>query len=309
MRAGSALAHGFFHGASRLGRALPQARPEHHGVERISDVPYTASGRPEHRLDIYRPARPGGPRPVVIYVHGGGFRILSKDTHWLPGLAFARRGYVVFNIGYRLAPAHPFPAAIEDVATAWSWVARNAAAYGGDPERALFAGESAGANLATSLALCALWRHDEPWARAVYDLGIAPKAVLPAMGLLQVSDPERFWRRRPLPRFLRDRIQEVTWAYLPDGAHHPLADPLLFLEGRPDLDRPLPAFWAAVGTADPLLDDTRRLGAALEALGARHHVGYWPREFHAFHMFVVKRSARACWREMLGFADAASGRV
>ena len=50
----------------------------------------------------------------MLYVHGGGFRILSKDTHWIMGLAFARRGFLVFNIGYRLAPKHPFPAAIAD---------------------------------------------------------------------------------------------------------------------------------------------------------------------------------------------------
>src|SRR5690606_5988723 len=124
---------------------------------------------PEHRLDVYRPAHAEGPRPVVLYVHGGGFRILSKETHWLMGLYFARRGYVVFNIGYRLAPKHPFPAALEDSADALGWVVQNAHRYGGDPTRLVLAGESAGANLVTSLTLACCYRREEPYARRVFD--------------------------------------------------------------------------------------------------------------------------------------------
>ena len=107
---------GFFRGISRAGLLHPSARPERHGVEVLRDIAYLDTGRPEHRLDVYRPRRASTTEnvPVVLYVHGGGFRILSKDTHWVMGLAFARRGYLVFNIGYRLAPAHPYPAALSD---------------------------------------------------------------------------------------------------------------------------------------------------------------------------------------------------
>ena len=56
-----------------------------------------------------------GLAPVVLYIHGGAFHYLSKDTHWVLALMFARRGYVVFNIDYRLAPVYPYSAAIEDV--------------------------------------------------------------------------------------------------------------------------------------------------------------------------------------------------
>ena len=86
-----------------------------------------ADCRPEHLLDIYRSTVHPPPWPVVLYVHGGGFRILSKDTHWLMGLIFARRGYLVFNINYRLAPRHTFPAALQDAAAAYAWVVRHAA--------------------------------------------------------------------------------------------------------------------------------------------------------------------------------------
>jgi len=134
-QAGSLLVDGFFRGASRVGSLHPRARPEHHGVEHIRDVRYAPGTSSAHLLDVYRPAdhRPGELRPVVLYVHGGGFRILSKDTHWVMGLAFARRGYVVFSINYRLAPTHRYPAALEDCPLTYAWVGEPARAGGGGP--------------------------------------------------------------------------------------------------------------------------------------------------------------------------------
>jgi acetyl esterase len=262
-------------------------------------------------LDVYRPIRRRGPLPVVLYVHGGGFRILSKDTHWVMGIAFARRGYLVFNINYRLAPQHPFPAAIEDACTALAWVHENAARFGGDPTRLALAGESAGANLVTSLAIATSWQRPEPWARRLWDLGVRPSAALPACGILQVSDTDRFHRRKPLSSFLRDRLGEVEHAYLQGypqetgagGAPLDLADPLVWLEDAPPPGRPLPAFLAGVGTADPLLDDTRRLKVALDRRQVPCDVHYYPREPHAFHAFFWRPNARAFWRESYAFLD------
>src|SRR5947209_3745797 len=90
MRAGAALVDNLFRGLSRAGRLHPMARPERHGVEVLRNIPYQTTGLGEHTLDLYRPVADGQPggRPVVLYIHGGGFRILSKDTHWLMGLAF-----------------------------------------------------------------------------------------------------------------------------------------------------------------------------------------------------------------------------
>lgn len=318
-RAGAAVVDSFFKGAARLGGMLPPARPEIHAVERIRDVAYADGAHRLQHLDVWRPVRPPphvrdprtGLLPAIVYVHGGGFRMLDKDSHWLPALVFARRGYVVFNVSYRLAPAHPFPAAIEDVAAAWRWVAANARRFGADPDRVGLAGESAGANLATALTLCAVERRPEPWAAAVFDTGLVPRAVLPAMGLLQVSDPARFGRRRPMPRFVLDRVEEVTEAYLGSATApgHELADPLLVLEADRTFARPLPPFHACCGTADPVLDDTRRLAEALGRRGVEHHTSYWPGGVHAFHMFVFQSDARAVWKEILEFAHRHVARV
>jgi acetyl esterase len=305
MRAGRAVLDSAWAAIATAGN-LPNVRPERHGVERIHDIPYDST-QAHHHLDVYRPTRRAGPLPVVLYVHGGGFRILSKDTHWLMAKAFSRRGYVVFNINYRLAPKHPFPAAIEDACAALAWVKENAARFGGDPDRLVLAGESAGANLVTALAIATSWPRPEPWARRLWDLGVRPSAVLPACGILQVSDTDRFHRRKRLSNFLNDRLHEVEEAYLSssaaDGIARDLADPLVWLERAEQPPRPLPPFLAGVGTADVLLDDTRRLKAALDRLGVPCEVRYYPREIHAFHAFVWRPNARAFWQETFAFLD------
>src|SRR4051812_6658630 len=247
-RAGAALVDNFFRGISAAGRLHPQARPHRHSCEVIRDVAYVDDGTLEHRLDVYRPTNRSGPFPTVLYVHGGGFRILSKDTHWIMALAFARRGFQVFNINYRLAPRHRFPAAVEDVCNAYDWLAQNARAWDVDPSRLILAGESAGANLVTALAVASSWRRQEPWARAVFDSPLRPRAVMPYCGILQVSDSERFWRRKPtMSTFLRDRILEVADGYLGSADHGPsllqLANPLLMLESEHAAERPLPPFF------------------------------------------------------------------
>ena len=86
MLAGRAVADGFFVGASRLARLHPRAAPAAHRIEHIVDIPYEASGSRDHLLDVWRPMDRPVPMPVVLYVHGGGFRILSKDTHWVMAL-------------------------------------------------------------------------------------------------------------------------------------------------------------------------------------------------------------------------------
>jgi acetyl esterase len=308
MRAGAAVIDGMFQGLSARGRMHPGARPERHGVEVERDVPYRDGGSRDHLLDVYRPTGPG-PHPVVLYVHGGGFRILSKDTHWVFGLAYARRGYLVFNISYRLAPRHPYPAAVEDACAAYEWVVANAARHGGDLSRLVLAGESAGANLVTALAVASCWQRSEPHASAVHATGVVPRAVVAACGILQVSDPERFARRRKLSFFVRDRIEEVTRAYLGGANGHPLdlADPLLLLEQAAAPARALPPFYAPVGTRDPILDDTRRLAAAVDRLGGRCRASYFPGELHAFHAQVPRPAARRCWSETFAFLEEALG--
>ena len=294
-----------FYAAAALGELHPLSRPARHGLVRTRDVMYGHD--PVHRLDVWRSAE-GTPKGAILYVHGGGFRILSKDTHWIMALMFARAGYVVFNIDYHLAPAHPFPAAIRDVALAYEWVVDHCEEYGVDRSRIVLAGESAGGNLVTALSLATCFDREEPWAHDVFARGVVPAAVLPACGLLQVTEPERFRSRWPhMSRAAHDQIVVIAGEYLGDEKHAPetldFANPLVALERDGASARPLPPFFVACGTRDPLLDDARRLHRALEKRGAHSELRLYPGELHAFHAAVLTPNARRFWRDTYAFLE------
>lgn len=299
----------FFFGSATAGALHPLSTPDRHGIERIRDIPYRRSGHRAHHLDIYRPYGAEN-APVVFYVHGGGFRFMSKDTHWLMGLGFARRGYVVVCINYRLAPRHPFPAALVDTCHAYNWVLDHIADYGGDPDRLVVAGESAGANLGATLTLGTCIPFREAWMQRVWKRGHVPRAALLACGIYQVSRPQRFREKARLPDWLYHRISEVHRAYLGPSSFRrrrssQLADPVVILEELEEPKRRLPPIFAPVGTGDPLLDDTERLERALQRIDATVDARYYPNEPHAFHAFVWRRQARQCWLDTYDFLDGA----
>jgi acetyl esterase len=291
------VADGGFTALALGGGLHPNANPARHGLERLDGLSY---GEGVRRVDVYRPLERSGPLPVVLYLHGGGFQQLSRRTHWLMAMAFARQGMVVFSADYRLAPRHPFPAAHEDACAALLWVHQHAAEYGGDPSRLVLAGDSAGGNLVASLAVACSWQRPEAFASQLFDAGVRPGAVVAKYGLFQLSDSARFARRRKLPWVVHQRIVDVEDCYLPGGAHD-LADPLLVIEGDAEPDRPLPAFFLPVGTADPLLDDTRRLHAALVRRGVISEAQYYPGEMHGFTGFIWREGARKAWRDAFRF--------
>ena len=301
-QASSLLVEAFFLGASRLARMHPRTRLAMRDVEVLKDVRYGAEKGA--LLDVYRPRvrEASVLSPAVLYVHGGGFRMLSKETHWVMALQFARQGYTVFSIDYRLVPQHRFPAALEDAAEAYVWVVANASRYGGDASRLILAGESAGANLVTSLAVCSAFQREEDFARKVFETGVVPFAVLPACGILQVTDTARFRRDEAVSAIIAGRIDEVGQGYLgPDVAHSTdLADPLLVIESSAPSARDLPAFFVPCGTLDPLLSDTRRLALALRRRGVDVEEAHY-KGVHAFHAFVFRPEARRCWSDTHAF--------
>ncbi len=114
------------------------------GVQVERDLPY--GDDPRHRLDVYRPlAAIANPSTVLIFFHGGGFVRGDKGDRENVGLYFSRQGCLVIVPNYRLAPAHRWPSGAEDVMSAYRWASTNAARHGGDPDRIVLAGESAGA--------------------------------------------------------------------------------------------------------------------------------------------------------------------
>ncbi len=305
-KAGGLVMKGFFEGVSRAASLHPASDPARYGIEVLEDLRYRPGRASEYALDIWRPR--GVDRcPVVLYVHGGAFRILSKETHWIMALAYARAGYMVVNVNYRLAPKHPFPAAVQDASAAYRWTVENAARFGGDLDMGfVLAGESAGANLVSGLAISACYERDEPWAREVFETGRVPDAVVAACGILEVSGAARFGKRKQLSRFINERLMQVEESYLGgQGAHisgeRDLADPLAFFERGAAPARPLPPFFLPVGTADPILDDTRRMAGALRSMGVEAQDVYYPGGVHAFHAFVWQKEAKQCWKDTFAF--------
>lgn len=130
-------------GMMQAGRALPSPV-----IASVED--FDAGGVP---VRLYRKENPS-PLPVLVFLHGGGWLLGDLETHDAMHRHLAdRAGCAILAVGYRLAPEHPYPAAFEDVATAWDWIVRLAKNLGLDSERIALGGESAGGNLAAALTL------------------------------------------------------------------------------------------------------------------------------------------------------------
>jgi acetyl esterase len=303
-RTSAKVVDGFFASLSAIGRVLPASNPGRYGLEQIENLSYGPHGG-ANLLDIWRPIGSADKLPVVLYIHGGGFRSLSKDSHWIMALALARRGFLVVNINYRLSPEHTYPAHLQDVCTAWLWVLENIASHGGNPACVSIAGESAGANLTMALTVACCYPRPEAWARAVYDAGVVPRVVVPACGLFQVSDVQRYQRAGLTNRFSQSVLDDCEDCYLPEEeqrANPGLADPVCIIE-QEEPARSLPPAFLPVGGMDPLKEDNRRMSQALRDRGVEVEERLYPGEPHAFHALVFRKQARQCWRDMFAFME------
>ena len=138
--------------ARRRLRELP--RRQLHGDLRVQDTQIDGPAGPVP-VRVYWPAADAGPgpHPVTMYFHGGGFALGDLDTHDVTCREHAVGAQtVVVSVDYRLAPEHPYPAAVEDVWAATCWVAGNAGVFGADASRLAVAGDSAGGTLAAVVA-------------------------------------------------------------------------------------------------------------------------------------------------------------
>jgi acetyl esterase/lipase len=119
------------------------------------DLEYSIAGGKGYRLalDVVRPRDSANPLPVVVCIHGGGFRAGNRE-HYLPlCVRLAQHGYVAATVSYRLSPLYQFPSPVEDVKTAIRWLRANARRFNLDPARIGVTGESAGGTLTLFTAL------------------------------------------------------------------------------------------------------------------------------------------------------------
>ena len=136
--------------AGMAAMAAFNGQPEQRAVTEDRTIPGPAGPIP---VRVYRPEG-DGPFPVIAFFHGGGFVIGDLETHDGPCQQLATRvPAVVVAVDYRLAPEHPFPAAVDDCFAATRWVSENAVSLGADPSRLAVAGDSAGGNLSAVVAV------------------------------------------------------------------------------------------------------------------------------------------------------------
>jgi acetyl esterase len=228
---------------------------------------------------LYVPPAVPETRSLIVYFHGGGFVMGSvASTDPLCRLLAAQSGVRVLSVEYRLAPEHPYPAALEDALAAFRSVRANAAAFGAQPDLIAVGGDSAGANLALVVA------HQQ----AVLG-GPAPAFVL---ALYPVTDVERTGGSRELFAtgfgLSADYMLELERMYLPDGV--PTDDTRGAILRADDLSGMPPVYLATAGF-DPLRDEGEELAARLRDAGVPVVARRFPGLVHGYASFTALSAA------------------
>jgi len=125
------------------------------GVRFVKGIEYANPDQQHLQLDLALPSSSGASAPAIVCIHGGGFRAGSRAGYDKLCLSLAQNGFVAATITYRLAPAYPFPAAVQDSKSAVRWLRSHAAEYHIDPNRIGAFGGSAGGHLALMVGLTA----------------------------------------------------------------------------------------------------------------------------------------------------------
>ncbi|MFA7556253.1 MAG: alpha/beta hydrolase [Hydrogenophaga sp.] len=209
---------------------------------------------------------------TVVYFHGGGFQVGSLASHReLMACISAASGACVLGVGYRLAPEHRYPAALEDALAAYGWLR----AQGVAAERIAVAGDSAGGGLGLSLLL-ALQRRGELMPAAYW--GLSAWTDLTASG-------ESYETRATLdPIHQRPMIAAMARNYLggTGDPKDPLASPLF---AAPDELAALPPMLLQVGERETVVSDSEAFVQRAREAGATAELQVWPGMIHVFQQF------------------------
>ena len=207
---------------------------------------------------------------VVLYFHGGGYTIGSIASYrsFTGRLARATRARLL-SIGYRLAPEHPFPAALDDAVSSYRWLLDQ----GIPPGRIAVVGDSAGGGLALSLAI------------AIRDAGGPTPATIVAIGpstdlAKEGASVKERAHLDPIVNLESSMAHALRYVGTQGNLKHPLASPLYSdLHG-------LPPLLIMVGTHEALFDDSTRFAAKAEAAGVEVQLDIWEEMIHVWPVFA-----------------------
>ena len=198
--------------------------------------------------------------PVTMFFHGGGFALGDLDTHDATARQHAVGGRtVVVSVDYRLAPEHPYPAAVEDAWAATRWVADNAHRFGADGSRLAVAGDSAGGNLAAVVA-----QLDRDSVRSADGPAVAFQLLWYPSTMWDTSLPS-FVENADAPVLDNAALEAFTRWYA--GHVDPSDPPAGLAPGRAADLSGLPPAYVAVAGHDPLRDDGARYAELLSEAG------------------------------------------
>jgi len=258
---------------------LQPPRPEVAEVREIS-IPGRDGPIPAR---VYVPFGGTAPRPLLVYFHGGGWVVGSLEGYDTSCRRLALAAdCVVVSVDYRLAPEHPFPAAVHDAWDAVTWCVAAATELGIDTSRVIVAGDSAGGSLATVVALQARDENGPAIALQVLiypatDLTReSPSYVRNASGYMLTAAALRWF----IERYVPDVRQRADWR----------ASPLL----HPSLAGVAPALVISA-EYDPLVDENEAYAKRLEDAGVPTHYECFPGMIHPFFTLggVVEEAAQA----------------
>ncbi len=206
---------------------------------------------------------------AIFYLHGGGYVMGSINTHRYLMQSIGRAaGATVLAVDYRLAPEHPFPAAVDDAITAWNWLQ----AQGFEASRAIIGGDSAGGGL--TLAMLLRLRDESG------NLPAAAVCLSPWTDLASAIDSVETKNNDPLVS--SNGLRGMSRAYVGEAnAEHPLISPILAdLAG-------LPPLLIQVGTAEHLRDDSTVFAQRAEEAGVDVTLEEWEDMIHVFQAFPM----------------------
>jgi acetyl esterase/lipase len=284
------------------------------GIQMLADLDLTMDGffevedrtvpgpedAPDLSLLICRPAAPAiaGPLPVLYHVHGGGM-IIGNNRVGVDGpLSWAKKlGAVVVSVEYRLAPENPYPAPIEDVYAGLLWTADHAVEIGGDPERIVIAGSSAGGGLSAALALLT---RDRKGPRPIGQMLLCPM-------LDDRNDTPSSHQMAGLGVWDRT-ANETGWTALLGELRGGPDVPAYAAPARAEDLSGLPPAFLDVGSAETFRDEVVAYASRLWQAGGVAELHVWPGGFHGFDGFAPQaalsqtaQAAQLNWlRRLLG---------
>ena len=282
-----------------VNRSRPRPRPGPEDLIVDDLIIPGPAGAPEIEMRVYRPRTAVGTTAALLWIHGGGMITGNRLSDEKSNIAFARTlGITVASVEYRLAPAHPAPAALDDVHTAFRWLVDHAAERGIDPERIAIGGASAGGGLAAGATLLA---RDSGGPLPAFQLLVYP--MIDDRTVTRIDHDTRG------VRVWTPRSNRYAWgAYL---GHEPgRADAVSDYAAparRADLGG-LPPAWIGVGTNDLFHDEDVRYAERLREAGVPCELVVVDGAFHGFDIVMSRRGvSREFWRAQAAALGAALG--